>query len=367
MTGCRKPAKPSAIAPPAPESEIDLNLFLIGDAGVPGMRDAVLDALTRDVARNPQQSLIVFLGDNIYQQGLPLETDPGRAEAERRLQAQMEVSRSARVRAIFIPGNHDWSKSGPDGWNAIRRMGQYIAQRGAGTIAMLPEGGCPGPSVVDAGQTLRLLILDTEWWLHEGPKPRDPDSSCPADSPQEVVAGIADALGKRGTRQAFVLAHHPPMSGGTHGGHFGWQHHLFPFRDWKSWLWVPCPVLGSAYPLARSAGIYSQDLPSRPYRNMRSAFESAFVRDPPLVFAGGHEHNLQVLSGRATRYVLVSGGGSDGHTTRCEYVPGSLFARRASGYMRLQVLRNGRVRLGVMVVGKGTSTEAFALWLDGAP
>jgi hypothetical protein len=365
--GCRKPAKPTAIAPPAPQGELDVVLYLIGDAGVPGMRDAVLDALARDVSGNPRQSLIVFLGDNIYAQGLPVEGDPERKESERRLEAQMEVARGQGVRAIFVPGNHDWSRSGADGWNAIVRLGRYLAEKGGGTISMLPEGGCPGPSVVDVGQTLRVLVLDTEWWLHPGPKPLDPDSSCSADSPPEVVAAITDALAKRGARQAVVLAHHPLMSGGTHGGHFGIGHHLFPFRDIRSWLWVPYPILGSAYPLARKAGIYRQDLPSRPYQGMRRALESAFVKDPPLVYAGGHEHNLQVLVGQAARYVLVSGGGSDGHTTPCWSVAESRFARRASGYMRLEVLKSGRVRLGVMVVGKGSSNEAFALWLNGAP
>jgi hypothetical protein len=310
-------------------------------------------------------SLVVFLGDNIYGLGLPPETHPGRPESERRLQAQMEVTRDTGVREIFVPGNHDWAESGPDGWQAILRMGRYLAEKGGGRISMRPEGGCPGPVVEDVGGTLRLLLLDTEWWLHEGPKPRHPDSSCAADSPEEVVASMADALGKRGTRQAVVLAHHPLMSGGTHGGHFGWEHHLFPLRDWKSWLWVPCPVLGSAYPLARKAGIYTQDLPSAPYTKMRNAFDSVFVKDPPLAFAAGHEHNLQVLTGHSARYVLISGGGSFNHATPVGRVPETRFARGGSGYMRLEVLKNGRARLGVIVVDERGPREAFSLWLDG--
>jgi hypothetical protein len=362
---CETPAKPPVPAAPAPESEVDVALFLIGDAGVPaGALDPVLAALTRDVSRNPRLSLVVFLGDNIYMRGLPAETDPGRAESERRLQAQMEVVRAAGVRAIFVPGNHDWSKSGADGWDAIRRMGRYLAEKGGGSISMLPEGGCPGPEVVDQAGGVRLVFLDTEWWLREGPKPRHPDSSCLADSPEEVVASMADALGKRGARQVVVMAHHPLMSGGTHGGHFGWEHHLFPFRDAYRWLWVPCPVLGSAYPLARKAGIYAQDVSSPPYRRMRKDLESVFAKSPPLVYAAGHEHNLQVLSGHSARYVLVSGGGSFDHNTRVEPLRETLFARRASGYMRLDVLRSGRVRLGVIVVGDRGPNEAFSLWLD---
>jgi hypothetical protein len=162
-----------------------------------------------------------------------------------------------------------------------------------------------------------------------------------------------------------VVAHHPLASGGTHGGHFGLEHHLFPLRAFRSWLWVPVPILGSVYPLARKAGVYGQDLPSAPYRKMRDALESVLATDPPLAFASGHEHNLQVLSGRAARLLLVSGSGCFDHTTRVERINETRFARRASGYMRLDLLRSGRARLGVIQVeGLGRSREIYSLWLD---
>jgi len=43
---------------------------------------------------------------------------------------------------------------------------------------MLPVGGCPGPTVVDLGEVVRLVALDSQWWLQDGPKP-GPTSSCP--------------------------------------------------------------------------------------------------------------------------------------------------------------------------------------------
>src|SRR5436309_11924013 len=30
-----------------------------------------------------------------------------------------------------------------------------------------------------------------------------------------------------------------------HGGHFGWQDHIFPLRNIKPWLWIPLPLIGS--------------------------------------------------------------------------------------------------------------------------
>src|SRR5207244_13343176 len=142
---------------------------------------------------------------------------------------------------------------------------------------------------------VRIVVLDSQWWLQGGPKAQDPVSSCPTVSEGEVRDSLHAALATAGGRVTVVVAHHPLSSGGPHGGHFGWQDHIFPLRDLKSWLWVPLPLIGSVYPLAREGGISSQDAPSAAYRRMRAALDSAFAGAPPLVYAAGHDHALQVI------------------------------------------------------------------------
>jgi hypothetical protein len=162
-----------------------------------------------------------------------------------------------------------------------------------------------------------------------------------------------------------VVAHHPLASGGAHGGHFGWRDHVFPLRNIKSWLWIPLPLIGSVYPIARAEGISSQDIPSRAYGRMRAALDSAFAGSPPLIYAAGHEHTLQVIAGTSTRYVLVSGTGTFGHFDRVTALDSTRFARSASGFMRVEVLRDGRARLGVIIVDRaGNAAEEFGLWLN---
>ena len=140
------------------------------------------------------------------------------------------------------------------------------------------------------------MLLDTQWWLHEGPKPRDPDSDCPADAEPEIVDSLRAALDRgRRTGWWYVAAHHPLRSGGVHGAHFTWKDHIFPLRLIKPWLWMPLPWIGSLYPAARQQGISSQDIPSRPYQRLIAAFRRAFVPVPPALYAAGHEHNLQVI------------------------------------------------------------------------
>ena len=50
-----------------------------------------------------------------------------------------------------------------------------------------------------------------------------------------------------------------------------------------AWLWLPLPVLGSAYPVARGFGITSQDISSKKYSAMIRAFGKAFEGHTPLI------------------------------------------------------------------------------------
>jgi len=114
-----------------------------------------------------------------------------------------------------------------------------------------------------------------------------------------VVGAIGAALASAGDRQVIVAAHHPALIGGEHGGFFGWKDHLFPLRNVASWLWLPLPGLGSLYPVSPGLGISSQDVTGFRYRRLRRALDTAFRDHPPLVYAAGHEHALQVISGGA--------------------------------------------------------------------
>ncbi len=356
-----------SLVPPAPTAEVDVTLFLLGDAGAPALppdSERVLVALRAAVAAVPH-GVVAFLGDNVYPDGMPDSGAPERPQAERRLNQELRVLWATGARGIFVPGNHDWAGMGPGGWDAVRRQERFIAAAGDGRFALLPGGGCPGPAVVDVGTVVRLVALDTQWWLQDGPKPRDPASPCPTDSDREVVDSLRAALRTADGRAVVVLAHHPLESGGPHGGHFGWQDHVFPLRAVKSWLWIPLPLIGSAYPIAREEGISSQDTPSAAYHRMRVAFDSAFAGFRPLIYASGHDHALQVIAGTSARYLLVSGAGTFGHLNRVTALDSTRFARSASGFMRVEFLRDGRARLGVIVVDRdGNAAEEFGLWLN---
>lgn len=331
----------------SPDS-VAMELFLIGDAGLPAPGgEPVLKALTSQASWDPERTFVVYLGDNIYPTGLPDSAGRTREEAERILDEQIEAVRDAGTRGILVPGNHDWEAGAAGGWWAIARQEAYVREHGKGDVWVLPRGGCPGPEVLDFGEAVRLVALDTQWWLHEWRKPGA--DRCRPGTEAGVVDSIRTALRTAGPRQVVVVAHHPLASGGQHGGYFDWPSYLFPFHPW-----------------ARQAGFFAeQDITGVTYRRLIGALTGAFRDNPPLVYAAGHEHNLQVFRRDPARYLVVSGAGIYGHTTPVRAITGVRYARRASGYVRLAFLRDGRVRLAVVVVdAEGKPTEDFSTWLE---
>jgi hypothetical protein len=171
-TACAKTVP--EVTPPVPVPAVDnieVSLYLIGDAGAPAdSGEPVLQALRTDLLAHPGEKLVVFLGDNIYPAGMPEADDPDRAEAERRIDDQIQAVLQGGARGVFIPGNHDWQKGGTDGWWRVYRQAEYV-DRFAPNVEVLPRNGCPGPVARDVGSRLRLIMMDTQWYLHGGPKP----------------------------------------------------------------------------------------------------------------------------------------------------------------------------------------------------
>ena len=359
--GHREPPPPVA---PIPQGEIVTSIFLLGDAGTANTApDENLVELTRQATASPRGSVIVFLGDNLYPSGMPAEGDPYRPEAERRLEVQLEVARKSQRRAIFVAGNHDWERWGQGGLGAIGRVSEYLRERVRGLSIQLPDSACPGPVTVDIGTAARLVFLDTQWWLHSHDKPYGTTSRCRATTEEQVIEQIEATLASAGSRHVIVAAHHPLASGGEHGGRYGISRHLFPLRGWKRWLWIPLPVLGSLYPVARMMGITSQDLANGRNEYMRAQFAKAFAKNPPLLYAAGHDHNLQVFKGPHAKYSIVSGSGVMDHQEGVGWKKETIYAEAAPGFMRLDIDRRGRARLSVTKTEKTGSVESLAIWL----
>ncbi len=350
-----------APATPEPESQQPASavLFLIGDAGgAPERSRPVLGVLRTQILEassklGPERVAVVFLGDNIYSKGLPAENSRGRRKSEMRLDAQIDAVAGLGVATYFVPGNHDWNSGDTGGLAAIHRQEAYLDQqrtsRDGTSVRMLPRGGCPGPAHVAFTPDVDLLFLNTQFWLH--PRKERAGPTCEVDSKEEVVDGIARALDTAGEKRVLILAHHPLRSGGPHGGYFNLRRHLFPLTEQHRALWIPVPLLGSLYVLARKAGLVSvQDLNSPKYRKLRSSMSFVMKHPRTLAWVAGHEHDLQILREESGALSITSGTGMMDHSNPMQPLSGSCFCSTAPGFLRLELPPGGAHRVGAVEV-----------------
>ena len=379
--GCRPPLVKLAPAPAlaaVDSAAIETTVFLIGDAGHATPQDRVLGELVRQGREATRPSVIVFLGDNVYPRGVPPDTAATFPDARNRLFVQARVGEKTGLRTIFIPGNHDWERQGSAGWANVQRQGillRKFADSTGAKVELMPGAGCPGPVVTDLGRQARLIAVDTPWWLQRGARPGreapgarrtmmpDPDVVCPMDTEAMVLDSLRTIHRDTARRIGIMVGHHPLDTHGEHGGYHPWMQYVFPLvpTPIASWLWVP---IGWIYPLGRKLVGHPQDLAGAANRAMRKAIEGTFSAESPLIYAAGHDHSLEVMRRGPGRFYLVSGSGSEDHQSAVGRGPTTAFASRRPGFIRIDVMRDGRVRLGVTTLAPdGRSQESYQAWI----
>ena len=326
-------------------------MLLLGDIGSDAILGPegwpLLDRLSQDL-QSDGQSVVAFLGDNVYPAGVPVDGDTSEARtAERTVRAVLAAASSARD-VIFVPGNHDWNDSRPGGHDRILAQGALIRRLADADspARLMPSGGCPGPISFDLASVARLVVIDTEWLLTADDPQRKPmgrETGCtyglaaaasafPGDrlTSEAFYEALESQVQGAGDRTIVFLSHHPLRSRGPHGGHLG--------GSWFPYVW---PAIRRLIP-AR------QDFASSVNRQMRHRLDEVLQgTDAKLVIAAaGHDHSLQVFDDSAGVYYLVSGSGSK--RSPAGRTPATIFKRGALGYMRLDFLVDGRVHLTVV-------------------
>lgn len=325
----------------APTEKPAFTFFLIGDAGKPSLDvpEPGLVLLNKHLLQADKSSMVIFLGDNIYESGMPALNHENRPKSEARLYESVKAVQGYIGSVLFIPGNHDWyaaNDSTPDG---LIHQREYLYEKLGSEHVFLPKDGKPGPAVLEMGGDVVLVVLDSYRWVRDLPNPkekkRNPDMPEP-EFQQELRQVMEKYKGKR----IVMVAHHPLFTNGGHGGYSPFVDHLFPVRLVNKNAWVPLPVIGSILPLARKFGGVIEDTPHKRYRQFRRVVLDATKDNPDMVYAAGHEHSLQYFN-KHQKHFIVSGSGTKSSWVRKG--KGAAFSHIGKGFCKLEIYANGEM------------------------
>ncbi|MBC7874399.1 MAG: metallophosphoesterase, partial [Ferruginibacter sp.] len=337
----------------AHEDTISQRIVLIGDAGqLTNGRHPVVNAVRRLITLD-NKTTVFFLGDNLYKVGLPDQESQLYPASRAVLDSQLSVVEGTPSKAFMIPGNHDWQNGGRNGYDAVTRQQLYVDFLRKPNIKYLPEDGCPGPIEVSIGTDITVIVFDSQWWLHPHDKPGI-ESDCQCKTKEELVTQIEEIASRNSKKLILLACHHPFKSNGTHGGYYILKQHIFPLTDMKPNLYIPLPVIGSAYPIARSVFGTPQDLKHPIYANMITEISAAVKAIPNLIFVAGHDHNLQHIKDSNHHYIVSGGGCKINRTSKAK---NSLFNSSSTGFSVMEISRNKNVTINFYTVSDSASAE----------
>lgn len=330
------------------DSKIQHTMYLVGDAGKPALKGStpVLLYLKSQLDVESKNSSIIFLGDNIYEYGMPPEEEEApRKQAEININAQLDILNEYKGRPIFLPGNHDWRGWGLKG---LKEQEKYIetylnsrkgkADKSSWENYFLPDDGCSGPEVVELSDQVVVIVIDSQWWLADWDKEPKINEGCEARNRASFKFIFENVIRKYRNKNIVIAMHHPMYTYGSHGGGYSVKQHLFPLTDINKKLYVPLPGIGSLGAFYRSFIGSKQDVAHPEYRALRASLMAAVKKNGNFIFASGHEHALEYIENEGQSFI-VSGSGAK--NTALRLGKGAEFVSGGAGYNKLLFFEGG--------------------------
>jgi len=321
------------------QTDLIHRVVLVGDTGVPMEQEPVLELLGQWANAHASNTSVLFLGDNVYPAGIEEDDVAAGEEILRKQIASTDATR------VFLPGNHDWGHAGKD---RLLRQQDYLDQR---SVAFIPRDGCPGPVLhplrpagANGTRGISAIAFDIDPWYFDKEAVADCQGSA---TPEELAAQLGALLDANRDQWLIVASHHPLRTGGPHGGFS--RGALADF------------ITGSILLFYGTL----QDSYEQGYRDIMNPIESALAVAPPLVYAAGHDHNLQVLEGQGHATLQVVSGAGSTKRVRGGYVTdieGTLFAHGHPGFVVLDFVGKPDGEAVVLhVVETGSAAPVFSM------
>lgn len=300
-------------------------VYLIGDAGEDTIPGKALLLLKDELIANPNSS-VIFLGDNVYPAGF----NKNDKHSVMRMDAQLQILKEYKGSAYVIPGNHDWDAQKRKGLERINEQQVYVEKylkqssvKNKDSVTFSPRAGLPGPESILLSNGLRLIIIDTQWFLHFH---RKEYVGSIKQTKKKFYKDLDSLLvqSKNNGEQVIIAAHHPIYTNGQHGKR------KQPFRFLINC--TPFQIFG----LLGINRLYSQDISNPRYKKMRKQFLSTINKYDNIIYVSGHDHNLQCFKEDGNRYIISGSGSKRSHLMKHKRFNSVYQDDKTTGFIKIE-------------------------------
>ena len=305
-------------------SKVAHTFYLIGDAGNSTLKknSPALNYLEKHIDDATKNSTLLFLGDNVYETGIPKKKSKNYPLAKRRIEAQTDVAKKFKGNSIFIPGNHDWY----NGLEGLKRE-EKLVEKALGKNSFLPENGCPLKKITISTNVV-LIIVDTHWYVTNWNKHPKINDNCEIKTRGKFFDEFKGLIKKARGKTTIIAMHHPMFTNGPHGGYYSLKSHL-----------TPLPILGTLKNILRkTTGITNTDLQNKKYNELKKRIVTIAQENEKTIFVSGHEHSLQYIV-EDNIPQIISGSGSKNSATKL--TGGAKFTYGNQGFAKLDIFKDG--------------------------
>lgn len=337
-------------------------VYLIGNTATKPVSPETFTLLKQELDQQTHDFTVIHLGDIFQNEGFPENPTPD--QTVRLDQLINLVKDNPKGRIIFLPGDKDWNNSGRDGLKSVKRLEKYINKQLPFKNGFLPGSGCPGPEILDVNSYLRIIAINSSWWMHPFDKPEATDTDCKILTKSEFTEELQEAIAESENRNILVVGHHPIFSTGVYGGNMTVYKHLFPFSDSNPKNRIPLPGLGSIYASYRQNIGTPRDFANFRYAAFREQLSDILKQTPGLIYASAHEYNLQLLQAEENYHII------SGSLTEKEALgksPETIFNAAKTGFNKLEYFPNGEVTSRFYQLSGSRISELFTKTLYQSP
>ncbi|MFV0376245.1 MAG: BamA/TamA family outer membrane protein [Mangrovibacterium sp.] len=324
----------------AQDDTVNFSLFLIGNVGKYDGTDPDEKRLLQELIDYKANAKgVIFLGNNFYPDFKDLFND---SYGDKQTKPQLEKLRDFDGPIGIVPGLADWAYGTANGKDLVHWEYESISRVLKGKELYMPDWGCPGPVEVPVNDSLCLVLIDTQWWMHSFDTRL---TKCDMETKDELWANLRDVLRRNRHKQVLVAGYHPVKSYGEFGGHYN----------------TLMSTLGFPISLYRKTLGTRADLANPVYSEFANELKTVLEEFPQLIYASSHERNFQYFTDKEVHYII--GGSLQGG----RYIKQRALScgSKEAGLVRIDFYRSGAVVLNFIEAGNPNTVSCAAKLTNG--